>query len=80
MKLIEAQDPCGFTKYEDTFENTICGQHPISVFLQALKASSQRYQVQFVRYSQSEQCTTTNDSSVSYAAAVTVPDTSKAKS
>jgi len=73
MKIIEAQDPSGFTEYEETYENTICGQHPISIFLQAMKASTQRFQLQFVRYSQSEQCASSNDSSVSYAAAVTVP-------
>jgi len=77
MKFIEAQDPSGFTKYEDTYENTICGQHPISVFLQALKASTQKYHVHFVKYSQSERCTTKADSSVSYAAAVTTKMASK---
>jgi len=79
MKIIEAQDASGFTEYEDTYENTICGQHPISVFLQALKASSQQFQVQFVRYSQSEKCTSNDDSSVSYAAAVAIPEKTQKK-
>lgn len=33
MDIIEAGDPDAFKKYLKGYENTICGRHPISVFL-----------------------------------------------
>jgi len=38
MDLIEAQDPEGFHHYLEVTENTICGRHPIAVFMNAIKA------------------------------------------
>lgn len=33
MDIIETGDPDSFKHYLSEFENTICGRHPISVFL-----------------------------------------------
>lgn len=33
MTLIESLEPVDFKKYLKDFDNTICGNHPISVFL-----------------------------------------------
>jgi hypothetical protein len=37
MRIIESKDPEAFTEYLQKYENTICGRHPIGVFLQALR-------------------------------------------
>lgn len=70
MGLIEAQDACGFCDYQRQYGNTICGQHPISVLLRALRCIDKKHTVKFVRYAQSSRCRTPDDSSVSYASAV----------
>lgn len=58
MDLIEKQDPEGFHKYLQETENTICGRHPIAVFLNALKAAKGlETETRFVRYAQSEKAT-----------------------
>lgn len=70
MNLIETLNPESFTAYLQKYQNTICGRHPISVFLQAIKAlMKQNYQLslKFLRYAQSNKCNNNNDSSVSYA-------------
>jgi len=36
MNYIESHDFQGFTKYLDETDNTICGRHPIGVFMNAL--------------------------------------------
>jgi predicted class III extradiol MEMO1 family dioxygenase len=33
MEIIETGDPVAFKEYLQEYENTICGRHPISVFL-----------------------------------------------
>lgn len=33
MDIIETGDPVAFKEYLQEYENTICGRHPISVFL-----------------------------------------------
>lgn len=33
MEIIETGDPDAFKQYLQEYENTICGRHPISVFL-----------------------------------------------
>jgi predicted class III extradiol MEMO1 family dioxygenase len=33
MDIIETGDPDSFKKYLSEYDNTICGRHPISVFL-----------------------------------------------
>ena len=65
--LIENQDLDGFAAYLAETRNTICGRHPISVFLAALKASRAEANIRLLRYAQSSQCTSLRDSSVSYA-------------
>jgi len=70
MEAIETQDPDKFYAYQKKYHNTICGRHPIGVFLQAIKHSKLKYKLKFVQYAQSSQCTSNTDSSVSYAVAV----------
>ena len=69
MRIIEGGDPAAFTKYLKIYGNTICGRHPISVFLQAARASSLQHCIEFTKYDQSHTCLTQRDSSVSYASA-----------
>lgn len=72
MELIESKDHKRFSTYLKSFQNTICGRHPIGVLLGVLDsmASKDRMVVQFVHYEQSSPCATMKDSSVSYAAAL----------
>jgi AmmeMemoRadiSam system protein B len=75
MTLIEKLDHEGFTSYLRKTGNTICGRHPIGVFLgtvAAMRAKANGYAValNFVNYDQSNQCKNMRDSSVSYASAV----------
>eukprot|EP00471_Norrisiella_sphaerica_P004710 CAMPEP_0184487486 /NCGR_PEP_ID=MMETSP0113_2-20130426/10142_1 /TAXON_ID=91329 /ORGANISM="Norrisiella sphaerica, Strain BC52" /LENGTH=299 /DNA_ID=CAMNT_0026869817 /DNA_START=13 /DNA_END=912 /DNA_ORIENTATION=+ len=82
MKLIENLDPKGFASYLKEYRNTICGRHPIGVFLNAIAAfkGKEKAEMKFVKYAQSNQVTNKSDSSVSYASAVCqfcAPDESK---
>lgn len=64
-----------FTEYLQRTENTICGRHPIGVLLGALcelQREGSSPKLEWVRYEQSSQCLTTDDSSVSYASAYIV--------
>jgi len=70
MEAIESQDPEKFYTYQKKFENTICGRHPIGVFLQMISQSKLKFKLKFVQYAQSSQCTDDEDSSVSYAVGV----------
>ena len=70
MRIVEAQDPVAFTAYLRSTANTICGRHPIGVYLNALRSCKARHDVGFVRYEQSSQVRSAQDSSVSYASAV----------
>eukprot|EP01064_Diplonema_japonicum_P015898 TRINITY_DN2390_c0_g2_i4.p1 TRINITY_DN2390_c0_g2~~TRINITY_DN2390_c0_g2_i4.p1 ORF type:complete len:300 (+),score=60.88 TRINITY_DN2390_c0_g2_i4:49-948(+) len=70
MELMEKQDRNGLAKYFEKTENTICGRSPITVLLNAMAASSKRYNLNFVHYSQSSKCESVHDSSVSYASAL----------
>ncbi|XP_077284234.1 protein MEMO1 [Arctopsyche grandis] len=76
MDLIESLSPQAFTEYLNKYRNTICGRHPISVLLQACAplARSRQCSLKFLRYAQSTQCRTMDDSSVSYASASLVID------
>jgi len=67
MSHIESQDPGGFAEYFRVYSNTICGRHPIAVWLNALEDGML---VKFIRYKQSGQVRTKSESSVSYASAV----------
>ncbi|PHU03016.1 Protein MEMO1 [Capsicum chinense] len=70
MDIIETGDPDAFKQYLSETDNTICGRHPISVFLHMLKSTSTKIKIRFLRYEQSSQCKSMRDSSVSYASAV----------
>ncbi|KAK1549993.1 hypothetical protein Q3G72_012041 [Acer saccharum] len=74
MDLIETGDPDAFKQYLLEYDNTICGRHPISVFLHMLRNCSIKIKVKFLRYEQSSQCKTMRDSSVSYASAAAKVD------
>ncbi|BBG95544.1 hypothetical protein Prudu_004118 [Prunus dulcis] len=69
MHIIETGNPDAFKEYLLEFDNTICGRHPISVFLHMLKNCSTSIKINFLRYEQSSRCKTMRDSSVSYASA-----------
>ncbi|CAL0327190.1 unnamed protein product [Lupinus luteus] len=76
MDIIEIGDPDAFKQYLLEYDNTICGRHPISVFLHMLRNCSTKIKIKFLRYEQSSQCKSTRDSSVSYAsAAAKIDDT-----
>lgn len=69
MEIIETGDPDEFKKYLSETDNTICGRHPISVFLHMSRNCSTKIKIKFLRYEQSSQCKSMRDSSVSYASA-----------
>ena len=70
MYLIEMQRPGAFSDYLREYSNTICGRHPISVWLHSVRESVLAHEVRFVKYAQSEKARSTRDHSVSYAGAV----------
>ena len=70
MDIIEKKDPTKFQAYLQKYGNTICGRHPIGVFLFALQHSGLEYDVSFTKYDRSSLVTSPWDSSVSYASAV----------
>lgn len=72
MATIEAADPAAFSNYLLETKNTICGRHPIGVFLNLLQLchGPKSACVRFTKYDQSQRCKSTWESSVSYAAAV----------
>jgi len=77
MDLIERLDAPGFTSYLKKYSNTICGRHPIGVFLNMVAAIKQhsnghRMDLKFLNYAQSNEVRSPRDSSVSYAAAAFV--------
>ncbi|XP_059644433.1 uncharacterized protein LOC132286174 [Cornus florida] len=74
MDIIETGDPYAFKQYLLEFNNTICGRHPINVFLHMLENCLMKATIKFLRYEQSSQCKSTRDSSVSYASAVAKVD------
>ncbi|KAJ9543989.1 hypothetical protein OSB04_023696, partial [Centaurea solstitialis] len=74
MEIIETGDPDEFKKYLSDTDNTICGRHPISVFLHMSRNCSTKIKIKFLRYEQSSQCKSTRDSSVSYASAAAKVD------
>ncbi|XP_057967315.1 uncharacterized protein LOC131157291 [Malania oleifera] len=74
MDTIEIGDPDAFKDYLLKYKNTICGRHPISVFLHMLRNCSTKIKIKFLHYEQSSQCKTKRDSSVSYASAVAKVD------
>jgi len=75
MNIIERMDPAGFTHYLKQYGNTICGRHPIGVFLNMVQemrgatTNGLTLDLKFLKYAQSSQVRSPRDSSVSYAAA-----------
>ena len=74
MSHIESQRPGAFSDYLRQYSNTICGRHPIGVWLNAITTNSksgiERLDVRFIQYAQSGRVKTLDESSVSYASAV----------
>ncbi|KAF4351123.1 hypothetical protein G4B88_015904 [Cannabis sativa] len=70
MDIIETGDPDTFQNYLLEYGNTICGRHPIIIFLHMLRGCSTKIKINFLRYEQSSQCKSMRDNSVSYASAV----------
>ncbi|CAG9537608.1 unnamed protein product [Cercopithifilaria johnstoni] len=72
MDAISNLNPAAFGEYLKRTQNTICGRNPISVILYAVEYFRQMnsYLAEFVflKYAQSNQSRSLNDSSVSYAA------------
>lgn len=71
MNFIQNHDSQGFDKYIKETQNTICGRHPIGIYLNILKLSQLGPKTKFVKYAQSEQVKSKGGSSVSYASAIT---------
>merc|ERR1712061_14367 len=84
MDIIESLNHEAFSNYLKHTGNTICGRHPIGVFLGAVNAlrvnqinshtDISMVNLKFLNYDQSSACTSTGDSFVSYAAAVFTMD------
>lgn len=75
MKAIEKKNPEAFNTYLKTYQNTICGRHPIGVLLHALYqqyGEEDSYTIRFTRYERSGLVHSMSDSSVSYASAIIV--------
>mmetsp|Transcript_14604 Transcript_14604/g.22531 ORF Transcript_14604/g.22531 Transcript_14604/m.22531 type:complete len:329 (-) Transcript_14604:1959-2945(-) len=74
MNFIEMQEPGAFATYIRETRNTICGRHPLSVWLHAVsqnrESGTEKLSIKFVRYAQSSQVKSMRESSVSYASAV----------
>ena len=75
MSIIERMDPAGFTHYLKQYGNTICGRHPIGVFLNMIAeikggvSNGLRLDLKFLKYAQSQKVRSPRESSVSYASA-----------
>lgn len=75
MDLITQLDVKAFQRYLSAENNTICGRHPICVFLEMLNNSQTKCNLDFVHYSQSQMMPRhpgSQDSCVSYASGVCV--------
>jgi len=77
MQLIAEGDPVAFVAYLKKTHNTICGRHPITVFMWAMHHAKLNYKESYVveptHYEQSSACVNKNDSSVSYGVLVATP-------
>jgi len=69
MDKIQLKNPGAFADYLKKYSNTICGRHPISVWLFSV-VDDDDVVVNFVKYNQSSEVSCMSDSSVSYASAV----------
>ncbi len=84
MHAIESGDADVFHSYLKRTKNTICGRNPIQILMHAVSHYNKHHSktapnkhdesaalvTRFVHYAQSSQCVATEDSSVSYAAAL----------
>jgi AmmeMemoRadiSam system protein B len=74
MNHIEMQNPGAFAEYFRETKNTVCGRHPLAVWLHAISQNKEsgfeKLDVKFIRYAQSSRVRSMHDSSVSYASAV----------
>ena len=70
MKIIENLDGTEFQNYLSSTGNTICGRHPITLFLSIIEKTNLKYHLKFIKYAQSSSVLSANDSSVSYASAI----------
>ncbi|KAI6190540.1 MEMO1 family protein [Aphelenchoides bicaudatus] len=72
MDAIATLNPPVFSDYLKETQNTICGRNPICVMLQAAEyfrqMNNHNHEMRFLKYSQSNKCRSTSESSVSYAA------------
>lgn len=73
MNAIQSHSYKEFQKHISSTKNTICGRHPISIFLKTLSHSkiTEHLKTKFVKYAQSEQVKDPSKSSVSYATSIT---------
>ncbi|MCQ2815638.1 MAG: AmmeMemoRadiSam system protein B [archaeon] len=71
VKIMNDFEPKAFEDYFDKYENTICGRKPISLLLCMVDAldntKKANYNFICLKYAQSEQVKSVNDTSVSYA-------------
>ncbi|XP_044255041.1 protein MEMO1-like [Tribolium madens] len=78
MNAIENLNPTEFSDYLKQYGNTICGRHVIGILLNMvqilIQETDQRPKLKFLKYTQSNQCVSMSDSSVSYAAAALTID------
>jgi AmmeMemoRadiSam system protein B len=70
IEAIESSDPNQFYSYQKKYQNTICGRHPIGILLQTIQFSKLKFEIKFIYYTQSNQCSCQKDSSVSYASGI----------
>lgn len=74
MDLISLQRPGAFADYLREYSNTICGRHPIAVWLNSAvtnkEVGRETLDVRFIKYAQSGKAVSKKDFSVSYASAV----------
>jgi AmmeMemoRadiSam system protein B len=78
MDAVESGDHNRFLAQLEETENTVCGRHPIGVFMAAVEACKEvkseegQGRFRFVRYERSGLVESVKDSSVSYASAFAI--------
>lgn len=76
MDAVESGSHKAFVEQLEETGNTVCGRHPIGVFMAAVEAAEGlgggKGRFKFVRYERSSEVETLRDSSVSYCSAFAV--------
>jgi AmmeMemoRadiSam system protein B len=77
MNAVEDGSHADFLEQLENTGNTVCGRHPIGVFMAAVEASestiaSEKGRFKFLRYERSSKVKALNESSVSYCSAFAV--------